>query len=233
MVELLKMHLEQIISCTNNFMRLYLIDIFLVKLYLFKFTKMINNVNDTFIDLKKDETNLDDIIDLGSNEKVYSLDMIVVNICSAEKFIKGLLSARENILLQSNNGKRGYYTFSYPNLGWTQYDHNSIQSVYKLSQIKTRYELYKIYKNEKVNLRLRLHSIAAFIIKNGDYFRNLYEGVEKARKFTKDNRLVYITFSNPFHGIINTNMNTKKYTGKELLLLYNIGISKKFTSLGI
>ena len=189
------------------------------------------NVNDTFIDLGQNINSSDDIIYLKSNEKVYSLDMIVVNLYSAEKFIKGLLSARENILSQSNNGKRGYYTFSYPTLGWTQYDHISIQSIYKLAQIKSRNDLYKIYRNDKFNQRLRLHAIAAFIIKHEDYFRNLYEGVEKARKFTKDNRLVYITFSNPFQGIINTNINTIKYTGEKLLKLYNIGISRKFKSL--
>lgn len=188
------------------------------------------NTNNTFLDIKS-TNNMDDFIYLQSNERVFSLDMIIVNLFSAEKFIKGLLSARENILSQSDSGKHGYYTFSYPNLGWAQYDHNSIQSVYKLANVKSIHELYSIYKNDMYNNRIKLHAVAAFIIKQGDYFRGLYDGVEKARRFTKDNRLVYITFSNPFQGILNTSENNKKYRGEELLALYNIGISRKFKSL--
>ena len=187
-------------------------------------------INDNFIDFKENIESLDDIICIKSNEKIYNIDMLVVNIFSAENLIKGILNARESILTQTNNGKQGYYMFSYPNLGWIQYNHNSIESLYKLSQIKSRDSLYKIYKNNKLNSRLRLHAIASLIIKQKDYFYNLYDGIEKARKFINDNRIVYINFSNPFYGIVKTNTNTKKYTGEELLKLYNIGISNKFNS---
>ena len=55
--------------------------------------------------------------------------------------------------------------------------------------------------------------------------------IEKARKFTKDNRLVYVTVNNPFYGIISSSMNTKKYTGEELINLHNIGMSRGFQSI--
>ena len=192
-------------------------------------TSDIKNFSEHYIDFNNNNT--DNIISLEPIEKVTALDNIVINLFTCEKFIKGLLSARENILSQTNNGKMGYYTFSYPGLGWVQYDHNSIQTIYKLTATKSAIELYKIYNNNKLNKRLQLHAIAAFIIKNGDHFRNLYEGIVKARKFTKDNRLVYITFTNPFHGIINSSSYTKKYTGDELIALYNIGITKRFKSI--
>lgn len=172
-------------------------------------------------------------MEIFSNKQtnIYSLESIIINFFSAERFIKGFLSARENILAQSNDGKRGYYTFSYPNIGWVQYDHNSIKSIYKLSNSKSLIELYNIYQNNTISNRIKVHSIAAFIIKIEDTFRNLYNSVIKARKFTKDNRLFYMTFTNPFQGIINTDVYTKKYTGKEILSLYNIGLSRKFNSL--
>jgi len=186
------------------------------------------DLNNYYIDFKN---NTDDIISLEPTEEVTALDSIVINLFTCEKFITGLLKARENILSQSNSGKRGYYTFSYPGLGWVQYDHNSIQTIYKLATTKTAIELYKIYESDKINTRLKLHAMAAFIIKNGDNFRNLYNGIVKARKFTQDNRLVYITFTNPFHGIINSSSSTKKYTGEELIILHNIGITRRFQSI--
>jgi len=184
--------------------------------------------SNNFININNDFEN---IISENPIENAIPLDFLVINLFSSQKFIKGILSARENIFSQSRNGKRGYYTFSYPGLGWVQYDHNSIESIYKLTQKKSAYELYNIYSNNKNNKRLRLHSLAAFIISKGDHFYNLYFGVEKAREFTKDNRLIYITFTNPFQGIVNTNINTKKYTGDELISLFNTGIIKQFNGI--
>ena len=172
-----------------------------------------------------------DTSDTSNNDNVTTLDEIVINLYSCEKFITGLLHARENILKQSNNGKNGYYTFSYPGVGWVQYDHNSIQEIYKLSELKSKKELFMLYKNNKLKSRLRLHSVAAIIIKCVDHFNNLYDGIVKSKNLTKDNRLVYITVSNPFHGIIKTDINTKKYTGNEIIELHNIGMSRRFRSL--
>jgi hypothetical protein len=187
------------------------------------------NLKDHYIDFKNNQSAVD-IISLEPTEQVTSLDSIVINLFTCQKLITGLLKARENILSQSNSGKRGYYTFSYPGLGWVQYDHNSIQTIYKLAT-KSKFDLYKITENEKFNVRLRLHAMAAFIIKNGDSFYDLYNGIAKAIKFTKDNRLVYITFANPFYGIISSSMNTKKYSGEELVTLHNIGMSRRFKSI--
>ena len=97
------------------------------------------NLNEHYIDINN---NTDDIISLEPTEEVTALDSIVINLFTCEKFIKGLLLARENILSQSNNGKRGYYTFSYPGLGWVQYDHNSIQTIYKLASTKSKTEIH-------------------------------------------------------------------------------------------
>jgi hypothetical protein len=160
-----------------------------------------------------------------------SLDIIVINLFTCKKYITDILKARENILSQSNNGKRGYFTFSYPGLGWVQYDHESIQTIYDLSVKKSKLELYKLYSSDNLPQRLRLHSIASLIIKCGDSFYELYNGLEKARDFTKDDRIVYISFTNPFNTIINTSSNTKNYKGKEILELYYRGTSKIFKSL--
>ena len=173
------------------------------------------------------------------------LDKIVINFFSCQKYITDLLEAREKILSQSNNGKRGYFTFSYPGLGWVQYDHNSIQEIYKLAEMKSSRELYSIYKDVNINQRLKLHTIAALIIRSGDHFHNLYTGLEKARKFTNDNRLTYITVTNPFYGFVNVSENSdlsdlsdlsessKRYTGEEIIALHNYALNRRFTSLFI
>jgi hypothetical protein len=125
----------------------------------------------------------------------------------------------------------GYYTFSYPNLGWVQYDHNSIKQIYTLSELKSKEELYKIYINPSLPEKLKLHSIAALIIKCSNVFYNLYEGLDKAINTVKENRLVYIQFTNPFYGFIKTSTLTKQYTGEEIISMYNIGITKTFKSI--
>ncbi len=158
-------------------------------------------------------------------------EKMVINFFICKKYIIDVLEAREKILSQSNNGKRGYFTFSYPELGWVQYDHNSIQSIYKLAEQKSAQELYYIYKDENIDKRLKLHSMAALIIRCGDHFQNLYNGLEKSRKFTKDNRLVYTTVTNPFFNFANSAESSKKYTGEEIIALHNIGLNKRFTSL--
>jgi hypothetical protein len=188
--------------------------------------------NDKFYIDFKNKNLTENIICFENKEtKTISLDVIVINLFTCEKYITDILNARENILNQSNNGKRGYFTFSYPGLGWVQYNHDSIQTIYDISCKKSKLELYKLYNNNNLSQQLRLHSIAALIIKCGDYFYKLYNGLEKARNFTKDNLIVYISFTNPFEGIINTTNNTKNYSGKEIIELYNKGISKKFQSL--
>lgn len=189
------------------------------------------NADKFYIDFKNKNLTENIICFENKETNTMSLDVIVINLFTCEKYITDLLKARENILSQSNNGKRGYFTFSYPGLGWVQYDHNSIQTIYDLSGKKSKLELYNLYNSDNLSQRLRLHAIAALIIKCGDYFYKLYNGLEKARDFTKDDRLVYISFTNPFEGIINTTNNTKNYSGKEILELYHIGTSKKFQSL--
>ena len=181
------------------------------------------------IDFKND--NIENIILSESNENVISLESMVINFFSCEKYIIGILKARETILLQARNGKKGYYTFSYPGLGWVQYDHNSIKMIHKLSFSKTKRYLYDIYNNENISEKIRLHSMAALIIKCSDHFYNLYKGIHTARKFTQDNRIVYINFYNPFDNIILTTHKNKKYTGDEIIKLHNIGISNKSTFL--
>lgn len=190
-------------------------------------------MGDNFIDIEEKNENIlgENIISEAKEENVMSLDELVINLFTSEKFVKGILKARENILSQSRSGKRGYYTFSYPGIGWVQYDHNSIQSVYKLASMRPKVFLYDSFMNKNKNPRQRLHLLAALIIQTGDYYIKLYSGIEKAREFSRDNRLVYITFENPFRGIIKTQKDFKKYTGEELLNLYNIGISKKFNGI--
>jgi hypothetical protein len=188
--------------------------------------------SENYIDFKKKKLDEEssEIVCSEPIDNVIKLEKMILNFFTCQKFITPFLHARENILSQSNNGKMGYYTFSYPNLGWVQYDHNSIQTIYTLSELKSKEELYKSYINPSLSAKLKLHSIAALIIKCSDVFYNLYEGLEKAREFVKENRLVYITFTNPFYGFIKTSTLTKQYTGEEIISLYNIGLTKKFKS---
>ena len=185
--------------------------------------------SENYIDFKKLLN--DDIVYSEPTDNVIKLEDIIINLFTCKKFIIPFLHARENILNQSNNGKMGYYTFSYPNLGWVQYDHNSIQHIYTLSEIKSKEELYKNYINPSIPEKLKLHSIAALIIKCSDVFYNLYEGLEKSRNSVYESRLVYIKFTNPFYGFVKTSTLTKQYTGEEIISMYNIGVAKTFKSI--
>jgi hypothetical protein len=167
---------------------------------------------------------------ISDTEGFTNIDEIVIRLFFFQTFITKLLKARENILSQTNNGKLGYFMFSYPGLAWVQYDHNSIRTLYSLVSMKTKAQLYKIYKNTKIKPKLRLHAIAALLIKCGEHFYNLYNGLDKARRFTKDNRLVYIDFVNPFPFII-TNKISKKYTGEDIIELHEIALGKRFNSI--
>ena len=187
--------------------------------------------NNFYIDFKNKNLTENILCFENKESNSISLDKIVINLFTSEKYITYILNARENILNQINNGKKGCFIFSYPGLGCVRYDQYSIQTIYNISSKKSKIELYKMYNNNNLSQKIRLNAIAAFIIKCGNNFYKLYNNLEKARYFTKDNLIIYISFTNPFEGIINTTNNTKNYTGKEIIELYNIGISKTFQSL--
>lgn len=191
---------------------------------------MDSDVENDFIDFKKID-NLDDFITSNIEKKNYSLDEIIINIFSAEKCIKGIVTAYEYMLSQIQYGIYGNYIFTYPNLGSIKYDHNSIYNIYKLANSKSLIQLYNIFNNDVYNNNIRLNHIASFIIKHSKYFYYLFNTITKAKKNIKDNKLFYITLTNPFKTIINTRENSKYYEGKELLRLYKIGTSKTFETL--
>ena len=183
--------------------------------------------NKNYIDLNKKKL-YEDIIYKESTCDVIELEKIIINLFTSKTYIISFLDAKENIL---KNRIKGYYIFSYPELGSVEYNNSLFQKIYKLSEIKSKEELYKNYKNTKLTKKLRLHSIASLIIKCRYIFNDLYESVDKAKEYIDNNRLYYITFTNPFNSFIKTSKLLQKYTSEEIILMYNTGIKKKFKSI--
>jgi hypothetical protein len=159
---------------------------------------------------------------------VVSMKHIVLNLFAAERFLTGLFRSREKVLTQAREGKRGYFTFSYPGLGWAQYDHNSIEVLFRLASSRSAYDLAVIHLNEKLPTKHRLHAIAALLIKQQDEITKLYYGARRARNTNYQPRTTVVFFKNPFRGIFYTNQESIMLNGKEIIQLQETGHRLKF-----
>lgn len=160
---------------------------------------------------------------------VISLKYVIINLFAGEGFLRSLYSSRERILTQAREGKKGYYTFSYPKLGWAQYDHVSIETLFRLASARSSLILASIHLNEKNPKKLRLHAIAALLIRCQGLINKLFQETERARDNNYKPRLVSIVFENPFKNIFKTDKDSLTLDGEELIKLQDIGHRMNFT----
>ena len=163
-----------------------------------------------------------------SHIPVVPIQNIVLNFFAAEGFLTRLFLAREKVLTQAREGKRSFFMFQYPRLGWYQYDHNSIEGIFKLAQMKSGKQLADIHLNEKLPAKTRLHAIAALLIQRQDYVTKLYYGARRARNSNYKPTNVTVVFQHPFPDIFPTNRNSLMLNGKELIQYQNAGHRLKF-----
>lgn len=160
---------------------------------------------------------------------VIPISHIIINLFAAQKFLTSFYKARENIMTQAKEGRIGYYTFTYPEIGWTQYDHRSIAALDKLASMKSISELTSIYLNQNVMPTQRLHSIAAILLQCQEEIMKLFDGAERARNNRhKQQHTVTVFFQNPFRSVFYSDKTMAILNGKEIIMLQDIGHKLKF-----
>lgn len=157
-----------------------------------------------------------------------SLIRTVINLFSAEGFLTKLYLARNKILTQAREGKRAFFMFQYPILGWYQYDNKTIEGIYQLSEKKSGTQLAEVHLNEKYSNKIRIHAIAALLIQREDLITKLYHGAKRARLSDYKKRNVSIVFRNPFRDIFSTDKDFVVLNGNQLIKYQNIGHRSRF-----
>lgn len=156
----------------------------------------------------------------------YSLIQMIINLFSAENFLNSFYRARERILTQARDGKKAFFLFQYPVLGWVQYENHSIEKIYKLSQIKKPIELLEIHLNENYSKSQRIHSIAAYLLQKENEIMRLFNTSKNARDNSKVAKNGSFYFRCPFFELLNEGITL---TYEELIKLQNNGHKKGFT----
>lgn len=159
---------------------------------------------------------------------IVPIERIIINLFSAQRYLTELFRSREKVLTQARDGKYSYYTFTYPGLGWVQYDHNSINYLFRLAASKNPQDLATIHQNKKNSVSIRLHAIAALLIQKQGEITKLYDGARRARDSAYKQKVTVVFFSNPFRNIFYSNKNNIMLNGKEVIVYQNIGHRLKF-----
>lgn len=147
-----------------------------------------------------------------------NIDEYVKFILQGENSLKEMFHAREQIKQQASVGKMYYYTFSYPDLGWKQYNHYSINVVYDLTNKKYK-ELYDVIMNNMYTKESRLNAMFAFYIKMSNHMFHTWEQIENVRRNVFYNPNLQVVVYYPLQSLFPIEEPVKIYTGTEMIEL--------------